>query len=49
MAAQAQLSLHPSRNPHSHFRQYVPDAFMALLVVILIHVLFGLLLCGGCA
>jgi cytochrome b561 len=35
MAAQAQLSLHPSRNPYSHIRQYAPDACMALLVVVI--------------
>jgi hypothetical protein len=35
MAAQAQLSLHPSRNPYSHIRRYAPDACMALLVVVL--------------
>jgi cytochrome b561 len=34
MAAQAQLPLHPSRNPYSDIRHYAPDAGMALLVVV---------------
>ena len=34
MAAQAELSLHSSRYPHSPIRLYAPDACMALLVIV---------------